>query len=89
MSLELIDRFLYKGKIDLKFIKIQLREAKMSAMRVGSRTPATSKMEIFVTVVKEWKLSRTVTISSILEVTMGHRSRLSRLIVGIVVSCDD
>ena len=42
----------------------------MSVMRVGSRTPATSKVEIFVTIVKEWKLSRTVTNSSILDVTV-------------------
>ena len=40
----------------------------MSVMRVGSRTPATSKMEIFVTIVKEWKLPKTVTNSSILDV---------------------
>ena len=41
----------------------------MSLMRVGSRTPAASKMEIFVTIGKEWKLSKIVTNSSILDVT--------------------
>ena len=38
-------------------------------MRVGSRTPATSKIEIFVTIVKEWKLSKIVINSSILDVS--------------------
>ena len=42
----------------------------MYVMRVGSRTPATSKMEIFVTIVKEWKLSKIDTNSSVLDVTM-------------------
>ena len=32
--------------------------------------PATSKMEIFVTIVKEWKLSKIVINSSILDVTV-------------------
>ena len=70
LSLELIDRFLYKGKIDFKLIKIQLREAKMSVIGVGLRTLATSEKEIFVTIVKEWKLSKIVTISSILDVAV-------------------
>ena len=39
-----------------KLIKTQLCEVKMSVMRAGSRMPATSKMEIFVAIVKEWKL---------------------------------
>ena len=43
----------------------------MSLMRVGSRTPATSKMEIFLAIVKECKLSKVVTNSSILDVTIG------------------
>ena len=34
----------------------------------GSKTPATSKMEIFVTIVKEWRLSKIITNSSILDV---------------------
>ena len=41
----------------------------MSVVRVGSRTPATSKM-IFLVIVKEWKLSIIVTNSSVLDVTM-------------------
>ena len=71
LPLELINRFLYKGKIGLKLIKIQLCEAKMFVMRVGSKTLATSKMEIFVIVVKEWKLSKIVINSSILDVTVS------------------
>ena len=69
LLLELIDRFLDKGKVGFKLIKIQLREVKMSVMRGGSRTPATFKM-IFVAIVKEWKLSKIVTNSSILDVTV-------------------
>ena len=42
----------------------------MSVLKVGSRTPATSKMEIFMTIVKEWKLS-IVTNSSILDVAVA------------------
>ena len=42
----------------------------MSVIRVGLRTLATSEMEIFVTIVKEWKLSKIVTNSSILDVTV-------------------
>ena len=49
---ELIDRFLY--------------EAKIGFMRVGSRTPATSKMEFFVAIIKKWKLLNLVPKSSIL-----------------------
>ena len=56
LPLELIDQFLYKGTIGL--------------MRVTSKVPATSKIEIFVTIVKEWKLSKIVTNSSILDVTV-------------------
>ena len=44
-------------------IKIKLCEAKMSVMKAGLRTPATSTMEVFVTIVKEWKLSKTVKIA--------------------------
>ena len=71
LPLELTDRFLYKGKACLKLIKIQLCEAKMSVVvvRVRSRTPATSKMEIFVTIFKEKKLSKIVINSIILDVT--------------------
>ena len=50
----LIDRF--------KLIKIKLCQVKISVMRVGSSTSATSKMEIFVTIVKEWKLLKIVEI---------------------------
>ena len=42
----------------------------MSVIRVGLRTLATSEMKIFVTIVKEWKLSKIVTNSSILDVTV-------------------
>ena len=42
LPFELIDRFLYEDKIDFKLIKIQLCKAKMSVMRVGYWTPATS-----------------------------------------------
>ena len=38
-------------------------------VRVRSRTPATSKMEIFVTIFKEKKLSKIVINSIILDVT--------------------
>ena len=51
-------------------IKIKLREAKMSVIRVRLRTLATSEMEIFVTIVKERKLLKIVTNSSILDVTV-------------------
>ena len=70
LPLELVDRFLCEGKTGLKFIKIQHCKAKMSVMKVGSRTPATSKMEVFVTVVNKWMLSKIVTKSSILDVTV-------------------
>ena len=59
-----------KGKIDFKLIKIQLSEAKLSVIRVGLRTLATFEMGIFVTIVKEWNLSKIVTNSSILDVTV-------------------
>ena len=36
-------------------------------MRVGSRTPATSKMEFFVAIIKNWKLLNTVPKSFILD----------------------
>ena len=42
----------------------------MSVIRVGLRTLATSDMEIFDTIVKEWKLSKIVTNSSVLHVTV-------------------
>ena len=63
----------------------------MSVMRVGSRTPATSKAKIFVTIVKKWKLSKIATICMLLFFTCysGPRSRLSQLIIDIVDSCDD
>ena len=43
-------------------------------MRVGSRTPATSKMEFFVAIIKKWKLLNTVPKSSILEVTADTKN---------------
>ena len=42
----------------------------MPVMRVGLRTPARSKMELFVAIVTEWKLSEIVLKSSILDVTV-------------------
>ena len=53
LHLELIDRFLYGAKIDFKLIKIKLCKAKISVMRVGSRTSATSKLEFFVAIIKK------------------------------------
>ena len=41
----------------------------MSVMRVESRTPVTSKMELFATIVKGWKPSKIVTKSSLVDVT--------------------
>ena len=58
-------------------------------MIVGSKTSATSKTEILVTIVKEWKLSKIFTNSSILDVAMALRSYLSRLVIGIVISHDN
>ena len=42
----------------------------MSLIRVRLRTSATSKMEIFVKIVKEWKLSKKFPSSSTLDVTV-------------------
>ena len=53
LQLVLIDRFLYEAKIDFKLTKIQLCKAKMFVMKVGSRTPATSKLEFFVAIIKK------------------------------------
>ena len=50
LQLELIEQFLYEGKIGCKSIEIQLWDAKMSVMRVKSRLPAISKIELFVTI---------------------------------------
>ena len=47
------NRFLYEGKIGFELIKIQLCEAKMCVMTVGSKKPSTYNMVIFVTIVKE------------------------------------
>ena len=58
-------------------------------MIVGSKTSATSKTEILVTIVKEWKLSKIFTNSSILDVAIALRSYLSRLVIGIVISHDN
>ena len=53
LPLALIDRFLCEAKIDFKLIKIQLCKQKMSVMRVGSRTPATSKLKFFEAIIKK------------------------------------
>ena len=74
LQLELVDRFLYETKIDFKLIQIQLCKAKMSVMRIGSRTPATSKMEFFATIIKKQKLLNTVPKSSILDVPMHTKN---------------
>ena len=50
--LDLIEQFLYKWKIAFKLIKTKLYKAKISVMKVRSRTPAASKMKIFVTTVE-------------------------------------
>ena len=42
----------------------------MSVVRVGSRTSATSKMKMFLVIIKEWKLSIILTNSSVLDVTV-------------------
>ena len=60
--------------IDFKLIKIQLCKAKVSDMRVGSRTPATSKMEFFVALIKKWKVLNIVPKSSILDVTVDTKN---------------
>ena len=61
VSLKLIDWFL---------IKIQPCEDRISVIRFESRMPATSKMEIFVTIFKDWKLPKIVTDSFISDVTV-------------------
>ena len=55
-------------------IKIQLCKAKVSAMRVGTRTPATSKVEFFVAIIKEWRLLNVIPKSSILDVTADMKN---------------
>ena len=74
MPLELIDRFLYEAKIGFKLIKIQLCKAKVSVMRVGSRMPATSKMELFVAIIKKRKLLNIVAKSFNLDVTADSKN---------------
>ena len=71
----MIDRFLYDAKIGFKLIKIQLRKAKVSVMRIGFRTPATTKMEFFIAIIKKWKLLNIVPKSSILDVTMDTKNK--------------
>ena len=68
--LELTHQFLYEREIGFKLINIQLCEAKISVMRVRCRTPAKSKRELFLRIVKEWILSKTFTKSCILNVTV-------------------
>ena len=43
-------------------------------MRVGSRTPATSKVEFFMAIIKKWKLLNIVPKSFILDVTMDTKN---------------
>ena len=74
LPFELIDRFLYEAKIGFKLIKMQLCKTKISAMGVRSRTPAKSKMEFFVAIIKKWKLLNTVPKSSILDVTADTKN---------------
>ena len=47
----------------------------MSVMRVGSTTPATSNIELFVAIIKKQKLLNTDQKSSILDVTMDTKTR--------------
>ena len=68
--LELTHQFLYEREIGFKLINIQLCEAKISVMRVRCGTPAKSKREFFLRIVKEWILSKTFTKSCILNVTV-------------------
>ena len=72
LQLELIEQFLYEGKIGSKSIEIQLWDAKMNVMRVKSRLPATSKIALLVTIVKGWKPSKIVTKGSILQSFTKH-----------------
>ena len=46
----------------------------MSVIRVGSRPPATSKIEFFVAIIKKKKLLNTVPKNSILDVTMDTKN---------------
>ena len=46
----------------------------MSVMKVGSRTPATSKIVLFVAIIKKQNLLNTVQKSSILDVTMDTKN---------------
>ena len=71
--------FYIKGKLASNFIKIQFCEAKISVMRVGSRRPATFKIEIFVTIVKE----------TVKNSHSGPRPRFSHSIIDIIVSRDN
>ena len=75
-----------KEKITFKLFQIQLCEVKTSVMKIGWKTPATSKMEIFVATAEERQLSKIVTNSSVFDVTVVLDNRL---IIDIVVSCDN
>ena len=68
-------------------IKIQLYKAKMSVMNVVSWTPVTSKMKLFVTVVKNWNPLKIFTKNSILDVTVVLDPVWAVMIHG-VVSCN-
>ena len=55
-------------------------------MKIGWKTPATSKMKIFVATAEARQLSKIVTNSSVFDVTVVLDNRL---IIDIVVSCDN
>ena len=46
----------------------------MSVMKVGSRTPATSKMEFFVEIITKWKLLNVIPKTSILDVRVDTKN---------------
>ena len=46
----------------------------MSVMTVGSTTPATANIELFVAIIKKLKLLNTIQKSSILDVTMDTKN---------------
>ena len=80
--LELIDQFLYETKIGFKLIKIQLCEAKIFVMRVGSRAPATFNMNLCGNYQK-MKGVKNSHKELHLWCCSGSRSRLNRLIINL------
>ena len=73
MPLELTDRFLYETKIGFKLIRSSYVK-QVSVMKVGSRTPATSKMEFFVEIITKWKLLNVIPKTSILDVRVDTKN---------------